>query len=306
MTDAELINLLKLKFGSAKKGNKDWIQIPCPTCTPHDAKKRRRGVHLRTLATKCWICEEPLTIQQLLGRKIERVVSTLVEEDAEHPQARIIPATGVIPINELPSDHPAVQLFLNDHLLDLDRYWNEHYIGFIPPESALDIVYEHDDRPDTKVSAANSLVFPTFYKGELVGWQLRFVPGTKKFRYFHIYKKGEYLYNYDNAIKYDLVVVTEGVKKALKFPNGVATLGKGITDDQIQKLLQWKNIVFMYDGEDDTQKKAAALAEELNVGSRRCINIDPRNYGFASPDEMPEDIAQKIVFHEWQKQINNE
>lgn len=306
MTDAELITILKSRFGSVKKGNKDWIQIKCPSCTPRDAVKRKRGVNIRTLQTKCWLCEVPLTIADLIGRKIERIEASAYAEDPEHPQARIIPSDGVIPINELAEDHPARLLFTKDHLNDLTRYWNDNHIGYIPAESAHDIIYTHEDKPDTKVSTANSLVFPVYYHNELVGWQLRFVPGSPKFRYFHIFKKGDYLYNFDLASRFNMVIVVEGVKKALKFPNGVATLGKGISDNQIQKLLNWKNIVFIYDGEDDTQAQTQELVSEINIGSRKCICIDPRKYGFDSPDEMPEDVAQKIVFLEWRNQIKDE
>lgn len=302
MTNTELLDELKARYGPVKKANKGWVMIKCPSCAPRDARKMKRGVNLESISTKCWICEVALTVKDLIGKDIERSLSSVYVEDPEHPQARIIPAEGVIPINELPKDHPAVKLFLKDHLKDLDRYWDDNHIGYITKEAARDVIHKHEDRADTKVNTANSLIFPVYFKNELVGWQLRLIPGTSKFRYYHIFKKGNYLYNYDNAIKFKTVVVTEGVKKALKFPNGVCTFGKSISEVQIQKLMNWSNIVFMYDGEDDTQEKVKELVSEMNIGSKRCINIDPRAYGFDSPDDMPEDIAQKIVFAEWQKQ----
>lgn len=311
MTDSELIKLLSSKFGSVKKGNKGWVMIKCPSCTPRDAVKKKRGVNLQTLQTRCFICEEKLTIQDLLGTKIERSEMEEVYEAPEHPQARVIPATGVIPINELPADHPAIKFFLKDHLNKFDSYWVKNKIGFIPTEAATDLIFEHDDRPNTKLSPADSLVFPVYYKDVLVGWQLRYIEGTpnggrmSKIRYLHLFKKGDYLYNFDNAINYKTVVVVEGVKKALKFPNAVATFGKGISANQIQKLLNWNNIIFLYDGEDDTQKKTQELVAELNVGSKKCICIDPRKFGYDSPDEMDSDTAQKIVFAEWQTQTQH-
>lgn len=302
MDASDLLDLLRERYGSVKKANKGWVMIKCPSCTPKDARKMKRGVNLDTIATKCWICEEELTVKDLLGMEIERGKGRIIEDEPEHPQARIIPAEGVIPINELSREHPAVKLFLKDHLTDLDRYWNENHIGFITKEASHDIIYTHEDKADTKVNTGNSLIFPVYYNYELVGWQLRLIPGSPSFRYYHIFKKGEYLYNFDNAIRFKTVVVVEGVKKALKFPNGVATLGKGISESQIQKLTNWNNIIFLYDGEDDTQKKARELVAEISVGSKRCINIDPRWYNFDSPDDMPEDVAQKIVFAEWSKQ----
>jgi len=306
MNNDELTELLKSRFGSVKRANGDWVMIKCPTCTPRDANKRRRGINLKTLATKCFICEIPRSIQELLGGQKIEIQAEEVEEKPEHPQARIIPCKSLVPINELAEDHPARQFFIKDHLLKFDSYWENQKIGYITKENAEDIIYENDEgRRKTKISPADSIVFPVYYKSGIVGWQLRFIPGTKKFRYLHIFKKGDYLYNYDSAINYKMVVVTEGVKKALKFDNGVGTFGKGISENQIQKLLNWDNIVFMYDGEDDTQEKTKKLVAELNIGSRRCINIDPRAYGFDSPDEMPEIEAQKIVFLEWKKNYPN-
>ena len=118
-----------------------------------------------------------------------------------------------------------------------------------------------------------------------------------------MYPKGNYLYNYDIAKEYTNVVVVEGVKKSWKFPNAVATLGKGITEKQIKLLGEWDEITLMYDGEDVTQAKARALVEQFQILDKKCINIDPRKYGFASPDEMTEEQAQEIVYKEWQEKI---
>lgn len=302
MTDAELISLLKARYGSAKKTNGNWVNIPCPTCTPRDARKCRRGVNLDSMVSSCFICGVKMPVRDLLGStEFERVEGLAEVEKVEHPQARIMPCDQLIPLDALPEDHPAVQLFLKDHLKDLNRYWSENQIGYIAPDAAQNLIWEEKG---TSMSTADSLLFPVHYKSELVGWQLRFL-SKPKLRYMHLFNKGNYLYNYDNAINYEIVVVCEGVKKALKFPSGVATFGKQITPKQIQKLMNWKKIIFLYDGEDDTQAKTQELVNKINIGGRQCINIDPRDHGYPSPDEMPEDVALKIVFDEWRKQTKD-
>lgn len=300
MDENELVGLLKAQFGKVKKANGGWWMIPCPTCSPKDMRKMKRGVNFDRMSTKCFICGEKLYVRDLLGKEVRRDPnSPPAEEEPEHPQARIIPCQDApIPINELPSNHPAIELFKKDYLTDFDKYAEENEIGWIPAHKAVDIVYPHDDRPDTSISPANSLVFPVRFNNELVGWQLRYIPGSPKFRYFHIFKKGDHLYNFDNAIGFKMVVVVEGVKKALKFPNAVATFGKSISEEQIQKLMNWDKIVFLYDGEDETQRLTRNLVEQMNVGSKKVSCIDPRKYGFDSPDEMPQDIAQKIIYVE--------
>jgi len=309
MTKDDLFHLLQVRYG-AKRANGQWVRIKCPTCIPHKATKAKRGVNLETLQTKCWICEEKITVKQLLdGIDLNGYVGTgrVSKPVPDHPQARKWPCLTYTPINLLEHDHPAIKFLFKDFLFDLDSY-AERKVGFIDQEDAIDLVFEKEDGPNTKISTADAIVFPVFYESKMVGWQLRYVPGTPhgdrmgKLKYIHLFKKGNYLYNYDNAVNYEMVIAVEGIKKALKFPNGVATLGKGISEQQIQHLLKWKKITLLYDGEEKTQEQARDLANNIRASGRLCVNIDPRKYGFPSPDEMSEEIAQKIIFNEWSKQ----
>jgi hypothetical protein len=305
MTDNELFNILKNKFGGAKKGNGYWIRIKCPTCTPSDAVKMKRGVHLRTLSTNCFICRKPISWEDIFGdTPITPATGGTLIEDKEHPQARTWPCKGLVPISALPEDHPAVKFLAKDFITDRLSLWTNHRVGYITAEDSIDIWFEKFDGSRTSVNTANSLVFPVYYSKELVGWQIRFVPGTPhgdrmgKMRYLHVLKKGNYLYNYDNAREYSSVVLVEGVKKAWKFPNAVASLGKGITERQIQLLQHWDEIILMYDGDAKTQQQAEFLRSQI-VLNRKCVNVNPTKYGFASPDEMTSEQAQAIAFQEW-------
>jgi hypothetical protein len=156
-------------------------------------------------------------------------------------------------------------------------------------------------------TSAERLVFPVFYKEGLVGWQMRSIPGTfygdrkDVVRYYHLFDKGSYLYNYDEASKYEEVVVTEGVKKALKFPNGVATWGACLSRNQLRLIQGWNRIVMLLDGEEhnETQQKARSFVAGLKAAGKTVINIDLRKYGAVSPDDLPADILQAIVKEEW-------
>lgn len=304
MTDAQLINLLKSRFTIVKPGNGRWVRIKCPTCNPADAMKLKRGVNLGSLATNCFICRVPLTSQQLFGQDIIQTsqLSNVASftETKEHPLSREWPCSAIIPIHELPADHAAVQFLKSDHLTNLKELYETYQVGYIRKEDEKMITFDKKDgTTGFAISSADSLVFPVFQAGELVGWQLRYVnPKSKKFKYLHVFPKGNYLYNYDNAKKYETVVVVEGVKKAWKFPNAVATFGKGISEKQIQLLQEWKHIIFLYDGEDATQSKIQDLADAIGR-NKKCVNIDPRVYGFSSPDEMTAEEAQMIVCQEW-------
>lgn len=309
MNSDQLFQKLKNKFGAAKWGGTEWIQIPCPTCLAKDAPKMKRGINVNTLHTHCFICEQKLSIFDLIGdvqlQRVDGDQTRVTCEVVEHPQSRQLPCKELLPINALTDDHPAIRFLHKDHLYDLDRYWNIFGIGYVSPENAIDIVFKKHDGTQTKISSADSIVFPVRFKNELVGWQCRYVPGTPhgdrmgKLKYLHVFPKGKYLFNYDNAKKYKNIVAVEGIKKALKFPNGVATLGKGVSDRQLQLIQQWKNITLLYDGDDKTQEKFSKIAKQLDLGSTKCLNIDPRKYGFPSPDEMTEEEACKIVYLEW-------
>jgi hypothetical protein len=310
MNDSEVLTLLKNRFGTAKRGNKNWIRIKCPTCTPADAKKLKRGVNLKTLKTKCFICELPLSLEQLFGDvKVEPSFLPEIEE-TEHPQARELPYTEAIPLNSLSSDHPAIKFLLKDHLLNIEVYSNKYNASYVTEKTAKDIIFEKEDKPVTRLSTADSIVFPVYFNKELVGWQCRFIPGTpggdrmRKIRYLHIFPKGKYLYNYDNAREFKTVIVVEGIKKSWKFPNAVATLGKGLSEKQIELIQKWDNIIFMMDGDDVTQKKFIELADLIGR-NKNVININPAKYGFPSPDEMTENEAQIIAYDEWTKKYGN-
>lgn len=308
MTDSEIIELLKKRFGAAKRGNGDWVRIKCPTCSPRDAAKMKRGVNLNNLVSHCFICEKPLTLTQLFGTdqiEVDPLSRRTPIEQTEHPQAKQWPCSSLVPVNSLPLDHPAVELLHKDHLLDLDAIYENYGVGYILEEDAIDICFPKDDGYVAKINTANSLVFPVYQHETFVGWQCRFVPGTPngarmgKMKYLHVFHKGKYLYNFDNAKKYETVIVVEGIKKAWKFPNAVATLGKGITTQQIQLLQHnWQNIIFMYDGDEPTQEKTSLLVDELKL-NRNVININPAKYNFSSPDEMTQEEAQMIAFTEW-------
>ncbi|NBQ70997.1 MAG: hypothetical protein EBU46_20060, partial [Nitrosomonadaceae bacterium] len=158
------------------------------------------------------------------------------------------------------------------------------------------------------VTSAERLVFPVKFKGKLVGWQMRTLPGTfygdqpKALRYYQIFPKGDYLYNYDNAKKYEAVVVVEGVKKALKFPNGVATFGAGVSLEQKQLIqANWKKVVVMLDAEEDngTQKMAREMTQAFRDMGLQCINVDLSRYNYNSPDDASADELENIVYNEW-------
>jgi hypothetical protein len=303
MSQEELIRRLKTKVGIVKPAARGQLRIACPTCDPHNRKKCKRYVYPNSDMTKCYICGVPLSLQQLLGGEFVWRGGSVPVEQKEHPMAKVFPAKNYIPINQLEEKHPAVQFLAKDHLFDLTRYWEQNRLAFIPYEHGSKIYFESG----ATLFSGDSLVFPVFFSGELVGWQLRWIPGTfggnkmEKLRYLHVFNKGSYLFNYDNARQYRMVVVMEGAKKALKIHNGVSTLGKSISERQMQLIQHWNDVVFFSDGEDATQAEAEKYRRVVISNGKRCVRVDPRDFGKPSPDEMTEEEVLRAVYTTWVK-----
>jgi len=293
-------DLLKTKFGKVKSVSGGSYRIPCPTCDPKNGKKMKRYVSPGWSESRCFICEETIPITELLGEGVMFDREYTDDEEVEYKYAKILPYTEAVKLSDIPSEHPVIQFMLKDHLSNL-AYYDSLGIRYITATGGMNIAFDSG----FTVNTADSLFFPAFGKDQsYVGWQLRFIPGTwngdrfQFMRYMHLFPKGDHLFNYHFAKKYKDVVVVEGVKKALKLANAVATLGKGISSNQKQLIQEWKTITLILDGEDSTQELAREIQQEFKANGRKCINIDLRNYGFESPDDTTTEELQAIILQE--------
>lgn len=256
----------------------------------------------------CFICKVALDVQDLLGGNVMFTVDPKDKEErdateAPDPRALVLPGHEFIPVNKLSHNHPAIQFLHKDQLFDLDYYTYVHGICYCPVEHGVVL------NSFPYVTSAERLIFPVKHNGVLVGWQARALPGTfygvrpDVVKYYHIFKKGQYLFNYDAAKANPGVVVVEGVKKALKFRElGVATFGTGVSHLQKQLMCQWQHIVVMMDAEEhnNTQKGARELVHAFRSMGKDAINIDLSRYDAVSPDELTEERLAEIITIEWE------
>jgi 5S rRNA maturation endonuclease (ribonuclease M5) len=304
MSKNAVLELLRSKFSKVKSASGNNYRIPCPTCAPKDRKKMKRYISTAWATSNCFICGRVLKLTELLNVnefQLEDSSSSVVEDYKElYPYAKQIPFERLEALTQLTADHPALAFLKKDHLTNLD-YYGSLGIGYIPVTGGSNITFESG----YSINTGDSLYFPVYFNRERVGWQLRFIPGTVNgerlqfMRYLHLFPKGNYLFNYDNAKKFKHVVVVEGVKKALKSANFVATFGKGITDVQKQLIQEWKKITILLDGEDSAQKAAQEIAREFNFNGKICKNVDLREFGFSSPDEMTAEQLKTILNNTW-------
>lgn len=308
---ADLQELLSQKF-EVKPASRGWLRIACPTCSSQkDSRKFKRYVNAETGYSNCFICDKKMNFASLLG--VQGVQFKAASKPEEHPMSRQFPFKAATPVSELPPCHRAVQFLCKDHLFDLARYSDEYGIVFVDYEDGLEI----ETASGYPILIAECIIFPVFHRDELVGWQARFIPGHHysdrmgKMKYFHIYPKGEYLFNYDKAKQYDFVVLVEGIKKALKFDACVASLGKGVSETQLKLLREWEYVVIMLDGDEATQTKARKLTAELRASYVKAVNVNPSDYGKPSPDEMTSAevtlaIAEALASINYKPKDNNE
>jgi hypothetical protein len=312
MSNPTLVAALKRKFGTVK-GHGEWLRIPCPTCAPHNRKKMKRYVPAHGFSSSCFICGIRQSIYDLLEGDyiVTKADMEYKEETPEEidPRSFVLPYITSIPVNKLEPDHPAVKFLAKDYLTDLDKYANVNKIVYVPYEGGK--IFNNGTK---FITSAERIVFPVYHEDKLVGWQMRSLPGTfygdmdEDVRYYHLFNKGSFLYNYDQARQHKRVVVVEGVKKALKFPNGVATWGAGISRKQLQLIQTWPEVIMMLDSDEgnNTQQRAKEFVSNINLGgSSRAINVDLRKYGVSSPDDLPSEILQSIVEDEWNEQLYN-
>ena len=297
-------DLLKSKFGKVKLVSGGSYRIPCPTCDPKNSKKMKRYISPGWTDSRCFICEEAISLEELLGQKVSFDRETADVEEVEYKYAKILPYANAVKLSDLAHTEPVIQFMLKDHLANFP-YYDSLGIRYIPTGCGSNISFDSG----FTVNTAESLFFPVFGKNnDYAGWQLRFIPGTwngdrfQFMRYMHLFPKGDHLFNYAFAKQYKDVVVVEGVKKALKLANAVATFGKGIADKQKQLIQEWKVITLILDGEDSTQELAREITQEFKQNGRRCINIDLRDYGFESPDDTTTEQLQYIIQQEHAKE----
>lgn len=300
-----ILTLLKDKFGKAKAVSGGSYRIPCPTCDPKDSKKMKRYVSPGWKYSRCFICEKSIELDDIFGEKVEFTRTANEQEEVEYKYAKILPYSTAFKLSEINTDSAVLRFLRKDHLHNLN-YYDSLGIRYIPETGGINIRFDSG----FTVNTADSLFFPVFDKSaEYAGWQIRFIPETwngdrfQFMRYMHLFPKGEHLFNYHFAKAYKDVVVVEGVKKALKLANAVATLGKGISEKQKQLIQEWKTITLILDGEDSAQKLAKQIQHEFKQNGRTCVNIDPRDYGFESPDDTTTEQLQQIIQNAYSKRL---
>ena len=161
------------------------------------------------------------------------------------------------------------------HQVKKYRGFKEDTLDYFDVGFVKEIELEKND--GGKYSIFNRIVFPIFYKKELVGASLRRTKSSDSPKWSHQplhIKTSDMLYNYDNTQGCLSVVVVEGIVDVLAFHEigvvAVCTFGAHLSNRQYRLLLRiGADIVLAYDGDDAgrtaTQKAIKLLKGKANI-----------------------------------------
>lgn len=267
---------LKKKYGNAyrKTKGKNGLEykICCPFCHRRKGTEDKRfKMYLNPELDRChcFRCEYRGTVSGIFKN---------IQLSANNPfkiaKIEALPTNGIMPgslhrLSELSEDHVALA-YLRSR--GFDPYVCEEFYG---------VKYCSEGQRFSNIfDTSNTIIFPLWMSGELVGWQSRLLYNPEKLtdvecnalgyniddngKYIRPPKyytspgldKGRILFNYDMARKSDVVVITEGPTDCMAAgPCAVATLGKGVTDQQANLIkAYWKLAVVLLDpGDADAQ-----------------------------------------------------
>ena len=149
------------------------------------------------------------------------------------------------------------------------------------------------------VVALDRVVLPHFMKGKLVGWvarKIQEIDGVPKYRNSKGFPRGAWLYNLDNAIKYDEVYVVESpmsvlVLKSRGIDNVVATFGAKVDKQQLSLLRNFSRVNVFMDGDNPGRMATDHIAEELQRYTKLGIIVTPDDEDPATLLTVPSTIS---------------
>lgn len=135
------------------------------------------------------------------------------------------------------------------------------------------------------------VVFPIHVDGRLVGYQARDITGKAEPKVLNspAFPRSKCLFNYEEALNYDEVVVVEGIFGAIHVGNrAVASFGKQISPAQRDLLEEFDRIVLLLDSD--------ALVDAIYQAKQFC---NPETYvavlPYGQPDHFSKDELKHII-----------
>lgn len=198
----------------------EYYAVCCPFCTDQNHKlwinyrygseiNKQTGKREKTYLALCYRNDCLRTpgrseqLEDLIFGQHRRGLLTpplLQVEDEFAPPPVITPPGDIVPLTDLPVDHPALT-YLRGRNFDPAELSQQYSVGFCAePYHGYSLM-------------RNRIYIPITLNGQLVGWQGRVVGDAGQPKYYNSQgmQKSRILYNYDVAAKQPYVVVVEGI-----------------------------------------------------------------------------------------------
>jgi hypothetical protein len=275
----------------------EYYCVRCPFCNDHSPrlwinhvyasevhKGRREYTHLAICYNEqCMRVPGRFEqLEQLIfghGQHLKPRACTLAPVTEPFTPQPIRPPGTVIPLSELPDDHPA-RVYVRERNFDAQQLTDLFNVGL-----CISV-----DEPRL-ASAKGRLYIPVTYRHELVGWQARAVNPHALPKYLNApgMRKSTLLYNYDQAQSQPYVIVVEGVPSVWRLGKAaVALFGKTMSlaqQDLIARTWQNKPVILMLDH--DAKDEMTRATELLGKKSMQVVPVslpdsrDPADYSEA-------------------------
>jgi len=259
----DLLILFEKAEISPRENQKSFI-LDCPEC----GKRNHCYVRKESGFAKCFKCLASWNFYSLAAALMGVRVSD-VEKRLGQASAEMIPDPWPKK-REREDDLPSRPILLG--------------MDFVPAENsdaALSYLLSRGMTPEKMVyydvryhAAMHAVVFPIVRDGITYGWQARRIPPLKdeKMRLLTMagVDKGRFLLNWDRASKHDRIVLVEGPFDCVKADQpgygAVASMGKGVSDEQVNMILSVARQVYIGVDKDATEQAEELCSRFLQAG----------------------------------------
>lgn len=254
------------KFGETKPASRGEVRVNCPFCstrgrTPDNEFKLY--INVAKNVCHCFRCSYSTRVSSIIPSLAGAGLWQGVENPTENIKQGVLEQMPPVrSLDNLSSDHLAVE-----YIVDRD---------FTVEELKDKAFYCHDYKKND-FSFGPRLIFPFYQLGLYRGFQGRTLWKNTNPKYVGAsgMEKGKLLFNYDEAFSQnEELIVTEGPFDCLKVGNhAVATLGKGISDDQLSliRLGDFGRIAFILDK--DAVTEAKETAKKVSIYSKVYLGV---------------------------------
>lgn len=288
--------ILVRKFGAVKeskgKHGREYI-ITCPFCN----RKNKMYINAAKGLYICYRCGKSGKASSLVG-------NVSFDDNKEIQRPKPLPDNVASPgcllgLTQLSDDSAAI-MYLSDRGFDIQELNDVFGVRYCT---------EGREFAGGIFSTTNTIIFPIWMDGRLIGWQSRLlynpedIPDSQCEAMGYIQDedgdwvrppkywtspgitKGRILYNYDWARKSDIVIVCEGTFDAISTGKcAVAAFGKGISPNQAKMLKQYWDVVVILLDPGDAGKDATKITASLRT-SVCAINMTLE--GYEDPGSTP-------------------